>query len=155
MRVTTVLHAGWFTVATFNIKATNMGNNKLDVTNLATKADLNTKTPDNESKIPDITYLAAKTNLSVKATEIENEIPYTASFIATPKFNKLTKISVTAKMKDATKSLVSKSKVYNAFDKSYFDLNYLSGWSHWDHWSHDIMQNYLFKITSSQILHNP
>ena len=131
-----------------------MGNNKLDVTYLATKADLNTKTADIESKIPDITYLAAKTNLCVKATEIENKIPYTVSFIATPKFNRLTKTSVTAKIKDATKILVSKSKVYNAFDKSYFDLNYLSAWSHWDHWSHDVMQIYLFKITSSQILHN-
>ena len=37
-----------------------MGNKKLDATNLATKADLNTKTPDIESKIPDITYLTAK-----------------------------------------------------------------------------------------------
>lgn len=50
-----------------------------------------------EGKIPDFINVDTKTTISSKATEIENKIPNTASFITTPKFNRLMKISFDAR----------------------------------------------------------
>ena len=55
-----------------------------DITNLATKAALNTKAADVESKIPDIINLTTKAALNTKAPKTENKIPDTPGFITTP-----------------------------------------------------------------------
>ena len=47
---------------------------------------------------------------------MENEIPNTSSFITTPDFNRLTKISLEEKMEDAENSLMRKTEVKNALD---------------------------------------
>ena len=52
-----------------------------DITNLATKAALNTKAAKVESKIPQITNLPTKAALNTKATKIKNKTPYTTGFI--------------------------------------------------------------------------
>ena len=54
-----------------------------------------------ESKIPDITNMATKAALSTTTTEIVNKVPGTTSFITTPDFNRLTKISFDTKMEDS------------------------------------------------------
>ena len=75
----------------------------------------------------------------------------TTRFSATPQFNRLTKISSDANMKEAAKSVASKSQVDNALDRAYkniekikklqaFDLSYISGKSHFEN---DGMQNYV------------
>ena len=64
-----------------------------DITNQATKAALNTKAAEVESKIPDTTNLATRAALNANATQIENVINDTTDFIAIPEFNRLTKIS--------------------------------------------------------------
>ena len=74
-----------------------------DITNLAIKAILNTKTTEFESKITDVASLAANAALNIKATETENKIPNTKHFITTLEFNRLTKISFDAKMKELSK----------------------------------------------------
>ena len=95
------------------------GENKIvDITNLTTKVALNAKGKEVESKIPDITNLAIKVALNTKATVIENKIPDTTGFITTPEFNRLTKISFDARMKEAAKTLASKSQIDNSFDIS-------------------------------------
>ena len=55
--------------------------------------------------------------LNAKATKIGSKKHDTASFITTQEFNRLTKISFDAKMKEAAKILASKSKVDHALDK--------------------------------------
>ena len=50
-----------------------------------------------------------KATLNTEVTEIENKVPDTTGFITTPEFNRLTKISFGAKMKQAAKILVSKN----------------------------------------------
>ena len=57
-----------------------------DITNLATKAALNSKATEVESLILDITNLATKTALNTKDTVIENEAA------TPPQFKRLTKI---------------------------------------------------------------
>ena len=59
------------------------------------------------NEIPDITNLATKAALNTKATEIKNKIRDTAGFITTLEFNKLTKLSFHARMKQA-RSLANK-----------------------------------------------
>ena len=78
--------------ATLNRKATHIENKRLiTITNLATKAALNIKAAEIESKIPGLTNLATKAAFNTKAIETENEIPDTTGFITTPEFNKSTK----------------------------------------------------------------
>ena len=48
----------------------------------------------------DTNALVKKTYLNEKVTEIEKEIPHANSFITSPKFNKLTKMSFGAKVKE-------------------------------------------------------
>ena len=86
-----------------------------DITSLTTKASLNAKTREVESEIPYITNQATKVALNAKATEMENEILDTTGFITIPEFNRLTKISFDAKMKEAMKNIASKksSKYFN------------------------------------------
>ena len=48
---------------------------KYDITNVATKAAVNTKATEIEDKILDITNLATKIDLNTKTTETENKIP--------------------------------------------------------------------------------
>ena len=50
-----------------------------------------------------------KATLNTEVTEIENKVPDTTGFITTPEFNRLTKISFVAKMKQAAKILASKN----------------------------------------------
>ena len=56
------------------------------------------------------------TTLNTKHIQIENKIPDTKGSFRSPEFNRLTKISFDARIKEATKSLVSKSQVDNALD---------------------------------------
>ena len=71
-----------------------------------------------ESKIPDITNLVTKVTLNTKATEIENKILDTIGFIGGSEVNRLTKIIFDARMKEATKSLASKSQVDTVLNRS-------------------------------------
>ena len=48
--------------------------------------------------------------------DIENKISDATGFITNPAFNRLTKISVDARMKEPEKSLASKSQVYLGLD---------------------------------------
>ena len=78
-----------------------------DITNLATKAALNTKVPEVEDKIPDIP-IAIQADLNTKATEIEKKVPDTTRFITTPESIRLTKTNFDATMKQESRSLASK-----------------------------------------------
>ena len=79
---------------------------------MVTKAALNTKAVDVQSKkITGITNLATKASLNKKVTEIGNKISDTIGFITTPEFNRLTKISFDARIKQEAKSLASKIQV--------------------------------------------
>ena len=75
------------------------------VTDLRATTALNIKATDIKHKMPNFTYLATKFTylavLNAKATEIENKVPDTISFNNTQEFNRLTKISLDAKMKEA------------------------------------------------------
>ena len=79
-------------------------------------AALNTKATEIVDEIPDITNLAFKGALSTKTVKIKNKMPDITSFINTPEFHKLTKISFDARTKTAVKNLVSKGEVKNALD---------------------------------------
>ena len=52
--------------------------------------------------------------MNAKAIEIENKITNTSSFITTPEFNRLTKISFDVRIKEAEKGLGSKTEKKNA-----------------------------------------
>ena len=52
----------------------------------------------------------------MKAIVFENKISDTNHFINTQEFNRLTKISLDTRMKEAEKSIVSKTKIKNALD---------------------------------------
>ena len=54
--------------------------------------------------------------LSIREPKIEKKIPDTTSFTTTPEFNRLTKLSFDVSMKEAVKSLASKSQVDTALD---------------------------------------
>ena len=54
--------------------------------------------------------------LNAKVIETENETPDTSHFINTQEFYRLTKLSLNARMKEAEKSLASKTEVTNALD---------------------------------------
>ena len=54
--------------------------------------------------------------MNTKAKKTENKIPDATGFVTTAKFNRLTKISFDAKMKETVKILASKSEVDNALD---------------------------------------
>ena len=69
-----------------------------------------------ESKLPDITNLATKVALNTKSTEIVDKILNTTGFIVTPEFNRLSKISFDARIKEAVKILASKSQTNDALD---------------------------------------
>ena len=83
------------------------------ITSLVTSILLNTKVIEIEKKASDIFNLATKA-LNAKTAEIRNKIPDTSHFINTRKFNWLTKTSFETRMKEAEKSLVSKTEVNNA-----------------------------------------
>ena len=70
---------------------------------MATKACLNTKATETESKNPDIFILITKVALSAKATEIKNKKPDATGFITTPEFNKFVKTNFDARMKQIMK----------------------------------------------------
>ena len=57
--------------------------------------------------MPGITNLATKAILNTQATEIENKIADTTGFITSPEFNRIAKIIFDATMKEAAKSLLS------------------------------------------------
>ena len=98
-----------------NTKATDITdlNIKPDITNLVTKAVLNTKFAEGESKTPEITNLAITATLDTKATEIENKIPDITNFITSPEFNRLAKVSFDAEIKKTSqKSCKKKSNKY-------------------------------------------
>ena len=99
-----------------NTKVTESENKVPYITNLATKTALNTKVTKIESKIPDITKLATKAALNTKATEIENKKLDTTSYITTSEFNRLTKISLNARIIEIAKSFASKNHVDNALN---------------------------------------
>ena len=86
------------------------------ITGLATIAAVNTKVTDIENKLPDIANLVTKAALNVKATETENKILNTSSFITTPEFHRLTKISFDARKKETEKSFASKTEVKIVLD---------------------------------------
>ena len=52
----------------------------------------------------------------MKAIAFENKISDTNHFINTQEFNRLTQISLDTRMKEAEKSIVSKTKIKNALD---------------------------------------
>ena len=54
--------------------------------------------------------------VNTKVTEIENKIPETIHFINTQELNRLTKINLDARIKEAETSLARKSEIYNALD---------------------------------------
>ena len=54
--------------------------------------------------------------VNTKVTEIENKIPETSHFINTQELNRLTKINLDARIKEADTSLARKSEIYNALD---------------------------------------
>ena len=64
----------------------------------------------------DITNLGTKAALNTKVTENKKEIPGKSAFSATSKFSRLGKISFNVRMKEATKILAIKSQVDNALD---------------------------------------
>ena len=76
------------------------------VTDLRATIALNTKATDIEHKMPNFTSLATNFTylavLNAKATKIENKVADTISFNNTQEFNRLTKISFDAKMKEAS-----------------------------------------------------
>ena len=57
-----------------------------------------------------------KAAFNTKVTVIENKTPLTTGFVTTPEFNGLTKYRFDARMKQETKSLVSKNQVNTTFD---------------------------------------
>ena len=63
-----------------------------------------------------ITSLSTNATFNTKTREIENKIPDTTGFIGITECNKLTKIGFDARIKEATKSLKSKSQVDTALD---------------------------------------
>ena len=97
-------------------KATKIKNKIPGITNLAPKAALNEKAAEVETKIPEITNLATKAVLNTKAKEIENKILDDTGLFTTQEFSRLRKISFEGKMKEAAKSLASRSRVDTAFD---------------------------------------
>ena len=69
-----------------------------------------------EIEIPNVSGFVTTTTLNTKDTQIENKIPDTTGSFTSPEFNRLTKISFDVRIKETTKSLVSKSQVDNALD---------------------------------------
>ena len=61
-------------------------------------------------KNPNITNVATKVAFNAKTTEIENKITLASSFITTPEFNRLTKLTFDRRMKKKTKSLPTESE---------------------------------------------
>ena len=60
-----------------------------------------------KNKILNITNLTTKATLNTKAAGIENQILKTTSFITTPEFKRLVRIHCDASMKQEAKSLAS------------------------------------------------
>ena len=100
---------GWSKKTDYKTKITEIENKMPSVTGLVTAVALITKATEIENKIPDFTNWATKAALITRATEIEKITPDTTSFVATPEFNGLAKVSFDAGMKEATKGLASKS----------------------------------------------
>ena len=86
-----------------------------DIINLGMKFALNTDATKIESKMPDITCLTSKLALNTKVIETE-KMPDTTSFMTTPEFNRLAKISFNARIKKAVKNLVSKTQEDNTLN---------------------------------------
>ena len=64
-------------------------------------------------KVLNSSRLVKKTNYNMKITEIDDA----TSFTTTPKFKRFTKLSFSARIKEAVKNLATESKVKNAIDK--------------------------------------
>ena len=69
-----------------------------------------------EHKISDVTDLATKDALNTKTAEIEDKIPNTTGFTTTLPHNRLAKISFDARMKEAEKNIATKVQVTDAID---------------------------------------
>ena len=82
------------------------------ITGFFITAALVTKATEIENKISDITNLATKATRNTKATENEKKILDTTSFITNSKFSGFKNL----KMKEAVKTLASKSQVDSAID---------------------------------------
>ena len=88
----------------------------LILVNQLKQIECKTKVTELESKIPSIIGLMTTAALNAKVIETENETPDTSHFINTQEFYRLTKLSLNARMKEAEKSLASKTEVTNALD---------------------------------------
>ena len=69
-----------------------------------------------ENKILGITNLATKAALNTEATRIENKMAYTITLITTPEISRLTKILFDARIKVAAKLFASRSHADNVLD---------------------------------------
>ena len=124
----------------YNAKIKNTEDKILDITNLATTADLNAKINEVKAEMPNITNLATttalsaaenkipvsnlikKTNYNTKISEIENQITdhdHSNNYITTPEFYKLKAENFAARLKQA--NLARKSDVANFVKKADLD----------------------------------
>ena len=69
-----------------------------------------------ENKILGITNLATKAALNTEATRIENKMAYTITLITTPEISRLTKILFDARIKVVAKLFASRSHADNVLD---------------------------------------
>ena len=84
-----------------------------DITNLATKAVLNTKAIEIENKIPGINDQAIIAALNTKTAKIEDTISDSSNFFD---IHKLAKISLDARMVEASKNFATKIQGKAAFN---------------------------------------
>ena len=78
----------------------------LDTNGVVTTTVLNTKISELQNKIPNTSGLVTTIILNTKINDIENKVHNHDKYITTPKFNKLTVESFTARLKQT--NLVSK-----------------------------------------------
>ena len=83
-----------------NTKTAEIENKIPDITNLATKTNLNTRQAEVDwIQLSDVNNLVTKDVVNTKTTEIQSKTPDTQAFITTPDFNWLTTINFEAKWK--------------------------------------------------------
>ena len=68
--------------------------------------------------MPDTTHLAIDVNLTTNYIDIEHKMPNTTSFIKTPEYNELTKLSFDAKVKEANTNLAAARRLLLSGPKS-------------------------------------
>ena len=97
-----------------NTKTAEIENKIPDITNLATKTNLNTRQAEVDwIQLSDVNNLVTKDIVNTKTTEIQSKTPDTQAFITTPDFNWLTTINFEAKMKEETSCLSGKFQIDN------------------------------------------